>query len=161
VARDGDDLGTAAGGRFTDGSHPGDGTYAYRLRLTDAAGNASAWSAPVTIVVDRTAPAAPVARAAVSPTAAAPALEWDPVPGAPSSVVRRDGARLGTTATSAYADAAAPEGELAYTVAAVDAAGNASPASAAVAVVVDRTAPDAPGGVTATSPARKPLVRWS
>ena len=160
VARDGDDLGAAAGGHFADGTHPADGTYSYRLRLTDAAGNASAWSAPMEIVVDRTAPPAPAVRAAASPTADAPALQWDPVPGAASYVVRRDGAVVGSTAGTSLGDGAAAEGSLAYTVTAVDAAGNASAPSDAVTVVVDRTAPDAPAGVTATSPARKPLVRW-
>ena len=105
----------------------------------------------MTVVLDATAPAAPTGLAAPSPTAGAPVLSWTaPAAYAGTAVaayrVLRDASPDSTVGTTGYTDAATlADGEHAYVVRAVDAAGNVS-ADATVAVVVDAPAPSAESG---------------
>ncbi len=92
---------------------------------------------------DTTPPTAPGSLAATSPTSGSPSLTWTAATdasGIASYRVSRDGSLLATVATTSYGDGTAAEGSRAYSVVAVDNAGNASSA-ATVTVVVDRTAP--------------------
>ena len=65
-------------------------------------------------------------------------------------VVKRDGAQVGTPATTDFTDAGlVPGTTVAYTVAAVDAGGNVGPAAAVSLAIPDTTPPGAPPRVTA------------
>jgi len=72
-------LGTAtesSAGRFTfTTSALADATYNFTAKATDVAGNESAASVAQTVVVDATAPGAPVPAAPEAPAPAAPAVE--------------------------------------------------------------------------------------
>jgi hypothetical protein len=140
--------------------HTDDGAYQLRLAATDVLGN-TAYSAPVSVVVDNGIPAAPGAPVAqASPTSAAPSIAW-PASASPDVAgydVYRAGQRVATGVTgTSYSDALAADGSqdgaYAYTVSAVDQAGNESSQSAPVAVIYDRTRPSAPGSLTATAAA--------
>jgi len=127
-----------------------DGTHAVTLRARDEAGNGSAESLPVAFTLDTVAPAAPVLLAAGGPTrAAALAVTGQAEPGA---LVRFtvDGAPAGSAPAGGdghYAGEAtlpAADGPCQVSASAEDRARNTGPASAAVTVLVDRTAPAAP-----------------
>ena len=89
-------------------------------------------------------------------------LAWNAAPPAEGVVayrLLRDGIQIGSAATSTYLDAPAPTGRrVAYAVAAVDAAGNASPVAAPVTIDVPAPSPftvtAAPLGATSVS------LRW-
>jgi hypothetical protein len=124
------------------------GTYYYRVVAEDAAGNRSAPSREVTVVVaqDDVPPATP---AAVSAVAAGNDvfLAWDDVPddGPVTYEVHRGesadfpvgaGTRVGTSSVSRWQDTVVPQGTWHYRVAARDAAGNLSAPSTARRVTV-------------------------
>ncbi len=146
-----------------------DGIYAIRLAATDALGNV-AYSAEHAVIVDNTIPAGPgTPIASASPTSAAPVIVW---PASASSDVAgydvyRAGQRVasglaGTIYSDQLAGDGSQDGAYAYTVSAVDRAGNESPPSAPVAVIYDRTAPAPPASATATAaPAGTVTVSWS
>src|SRR5699024_8207637 len=114
-------------------------------------------SAPIAVTVDRTAPTATATVALAADTGiagdgitASPALTGRVSDGlAGQTVTIRDGATVVGTATTGtggswtFANAGATEGAHSYTAAVTDAAGNLGPASAPIAVTVDRTAPTA------------------
>ncbi|GGU97860.1 feruloyl esterase [Streptomyces litmocidini] len=76
---------------------------------------------------------APTGLAVASTTDTTASLRWDAVAGAVSYDVHRDGTKVGSTSSTAYADTGlAPGTAYGYTVTAVDASGAAGPASAAV-----------------------------
>ena len=148
LLRDGADLGVAASPWTDTDPALADGPHAYAVRAVDPAGNVSSASPGRTVTYDTTAPTAPPPVSAPSPTAGAPALTWTAATDAVGVVrydVERDGSSLGSTTATTFTDATAGEGEHVYTVRASDAAGNTGPRSDARAVVVDRTAPGAPG----------------
>ena len=148
LVRDGVDLGVAAS-PWTDAAPAlADGPHAYAVRAVDPAGNVSSASPGRTVTYDTTAPTAPPSVSAPSPTAGAPALTWAAATDAVGVVrydIERDGSSLGSTTGTTFADAAVGEGEHVYTVRASDAAGNTGPRSDPRTVIVDRTAPVAPG----------------
>jgi hypothetical protein len=123
-----------------------EGAWTLTARALDAAGNGSANSTAVSLVVDRTAPAAPT-WSAPSPTA----LALVPISGtteANATAEILDGTTsIATTvadgAGAFSAEVALAEGTHALSVRVMDAAGNAA-ASAPAEVVVDRTGPPAP-----------------
>ena len=122
------------------------------------------------MIVDNTIPAAPgTPITSASPTSAAPVVAW-PASASPDVAgydVYRAGQRVATgLAGTIYSDQLAGDGSqdgaYAYTVSAVDRAGNESPQSAPVAVIYDRTAPAPPASVTAAaSPAGAITLSWS
>jgi fibronectin type 3 domain-containing protein len=135
----------------------------YVLRAVDGAGNASAPSNAVGVVVDRTAAPAPAVTADERVTAAAPVVRWPAAADATAVryTVARDGATVWTGVDTAFRDTGAADGDHDYSVTAVDAAGNASPAGHAR-VVVDTAAPAAPGGVAGpTRTVAAPAISWS
>ncbi len=160
--RDGTLAGETSTTQLDDPGATAEGDHDYRVTAVDAAGNESAASGAVTVTVDLTAPDAPAGLAATSPTRVTPSLTWDAVAGAAGYRVYRDGARVAETDGTASTDAdVSTDGSYAYTVTAIDAAGNESPASAPLTVVLDTVAPDAPDAPSAASPtANDPALTW-
>ncbi|RKQ92267.1 Ig-like protein group 3 [Solirubrobacter pauli] len=130
-----------------------EGSHTVEVRATDAAGNQGA-AASRTIVVDTTAPAAPViGTGPTSPTAdSTPTFSFTGEAGAKFEC-RVDSAAF-AACTSPHTTAALADGARTFQVRAVDAAGNASPA-ASRSITVDTTAPAPP---TFTSPADNALL---
>ncbi len=135
-----------------------DGTWCVTVTAVDAAGNASAASAPIEVAIDATPPTPAAFATDHHVTQGAPALAWT----APTSadlagyVLRRyggapvDGACTGTatrevttTATSFVDEDSLADGSYCYALETRDVVGNAA-TSAAIHVVVDTTAPSAP-----------------
>jgi nitrogen fixation protein FixH len=162
-----------------------DGTWYWRARVLDAAGNISAYSASRSIVIDATAPSAPTLLSPANGSATSnttPAFDWsdisDPAPssGLGSYELQIDddplfgSVNLNKTglATSAYTLAAAEalaDGTWYWRARVLDAAGNASPYSSSRSIVIDAVAPSAP---TLLSPANgsatsntTPAFDWS
>ncbi|RME63629.1 MAG: hypothetical protein D6790_04410 [Caldilineae bacterium] len=124
-----------------------DGVHVLMAYATDAAGNVSAASAPVTVTVDTLAPAAPVISAPVTNSysnVATLAVSGRAEVNALVDVYA-DAAPVGQTTAAAgnwsIITPALGNGPHALTAYATDAAGNVSPASAAVIVTVDTIAP--------------------
>ncbi|MFB6598214.1 glycoside hydrolase family 6 protein [Streptomyces diastaticus] len=90
---------------------------------------------------DTTAPTAPTGLTVTAKSATSVSLSWTAATddtGVTGYDVYRDGARVGSTTTTAYADSGlAPGTSYAYTVRAKDAAGNVSPSSASLAATTD------------------------
>jgi PKD repeat protein len=148
VVRDGIDIGIGVSPWTDTDPALSDGTHLYAVRAVDPAGNVSSPSSSRAVAYDGTAPSAPGAITAVSPTAAAPALTWAPAADAIGVVrydVIRDDSPLGSTGGTTFTDSTAGEGTHVYTVRAVDAAGNTGSASEARTVLVDATPPAVPG----------------
>jgi hypothetical protein len=106
------------------------------------------------------APDAPTGVTASSPINEAPSITWQPVSGATSYKVYRNGTVVATVTSSNYVDAMlVGEGTMTYTVTAVG-DGVESEQSQAVQVIVDLTVPTASGafGLYAAQAAGKPLV---
>ena len=155
----------------------GSGSYSYTVVATDGVGNASAASTARVIVLDADAPNAPAAPTGATPVNTAPAIAFaatsDPTVGGVASGVNhydvyRNGTKVNTGAaltgagpftwTDTAGQSSAPASgshSYSYTVVAVDAAGNASAASAARVILLDSTAPTtiaaAPTGLTSVS----------
>jgi hypothetical protein len=135
---------------FTD-TKVGDGTYTYIVRAEDRAGNkAESFSPEAQITVDRIAPGAPD-RLAATVASGTVQLSWH-APADGSDVrgyrILRDGQAVGSVSDLDFTDTP-PAGSHSYTVVAVDAAGNVSKPSQAVATKVG--APGATGGATGVS----------
>ncbi|MAL97070.1 MAG: hypothetical protein CL583_01345 [Alteromonadaceae bacterium] len=166
---DGDSAGTTVVG--TDGtwsldnsaSPLPDGSYTITADATDTAGNTSAISAPITVVVDVTAPSAPTI-AGISPdsgtdssdgltSAASLALQGSGTAGEVITVYV-GGTEAGTAVVAsnglwALADLGGPfaDGTYAITATATDLAGNTSAASGSFSMTVDTVAPAVPSGL--------------
>ncbi|HYC01803.1 MAG TPA: Ig-like domain-containing protein, partial [Azospirillaceae bacterium] len=156
-------TGTAAGdGSFsiTLPSNFAVGTHTLTVQATDAAGNVSAASSPFTVIIDRTAPAAPsrplLTVASDTGLSSADGITKDDTPTvtgtaeADATIVLFDGAtQVGTTTAlndgswSITASALAA-GSHTLTVQATDAAGNVGALSAALSLTIDTTAPTTP-----------------
>lgn len=135
-----------------------DGLHNFTATARDAAGNNGPASTALTLTIDTGAPAAPaLALAAASDSGAAgdrltndntPTLTGTAEAGATVTILR-NGAIAGTTTVAAdggwtYTSAALADGTHAFTAFATDAAGNAGPASAALALTIDTAAPGLP-----------------
>ncbi|AWN43005.1 Ig-like domain-containing protein [Methylobacterium durans] len=134
-----------------------EGAHTLTVQLTDAAGNAGAVSAPLSLVVDTLAPGVPVITTAPGTTGdSTPTIAGTAEPGS-MITVSNGGAILGTTMTdgsgrwSFTPGSALADGPAAITATATDAAGNSGPASAAVTLTVDTVAPGTPT-LAATGP---------
>jgi chitodextrinase len=155
VYKDGVFFGSTTSSTFAVSGLTASTTYSFTVKAKDAAGNASVASNTVSVttlapVVDTTAPTAPTLSASGT-TLTATNLSWS---GATDNVavtgydVYKDGALLGSTATTTYAvSGLTASTTYAFTVKAKDAAGNISVASNTVSVTTltpDTTAPTAP-----------------
>jgi large repetitive protein len=153
---------TAPATTFSDATLPLDGTldgtYTYTVSAVDMAGNESAASLGVQVVLDTTHPLpASTVMISQSPTAAKPLLIW-PSSGSGDVAgynVYRGGAKINgaLVATTSFSDAGLDaDGTYAYTVRAVDKAGNESGDSISASVLYDTTAPGTPGASAAAAP---------
>ncbi|MCK6896213.1 BapA/Bap/LapF family large adhesin [Enterobacter bugandensis] len=148
---------------FTPPSQLADGTYVLTATATDAAGNPSEQSNAWTIIVDGTAPAAPVITQVVDDVPertgsldlnettndSTPTLSGTAEANA-TVTIRVDGVDIGTTvadglgAWSFTPDTPIAEGQHTLTAVAADAAGNISDVSNSWGIIIDSVAPDAP-----------------
>jgi uncharacterized repeat protein (TIGR01451 family) len=149
ILRDGTSVGTvvATGGTFHLVVTMGEGTFVFTTTAADAAGNTATGQNARTVVIDRTAPAAPVLDPLVTPTNAVSVLVTGHAEAGATVTVFRGGAPVGTVvATGGVFALSVPvaEGSSTFTATAADAASNVSGPSNAVSVLVDRTAPAAP-----------------
>ncbi|MGM1067345.1 BapA/Bap/LapF family large adhesin [Enterobacter bugandensis] len=148
---------------FTPPSPLADGTYVLTATATDAAGNPSGQSNAWTIIVDGTAPAAPVITQVVDDVPertgsldlnettndSTPTLSGTAAANA-TVTIRVDGVDIGTTvadglgAWSFTPDTPIAEGQHTLTAVATDAAGNISGVSNSWGIIIDSVAPDAP-----------------
>ncbi|BBW28098.1 BapA prefix-like domain-containing protein [Enterobacter bugandensis] len=148
---------------FTPPSPLADGTYVLTATATDAAGNPSGQSNAWTIIVDGTAPAAPVITQVVDDVPertgsldlnettndSTPTLSGTAAANA-TITIRVDGVDIGTTvadglgAWSFTPDTPLAEGQHTLTAVATDAAGNISGVSNSWGIIIDSVAPDAP-----------------
>ncbi|RUO03798.1 BapA prefix-like domain-containing protein [Enterobacter bugandensis] len=148
---------------FTPPSPLADGTYVLTATATDAAGNPSGQSNAWTIIVDGTAPAAPVITQVVDDVPertgsldlnettndSTPTLSGTAAANA-TITIRVDGVDIGTTvadglgAWSFTPDTPLAEGQHTLTAVATDAAGNISDVSNSWGIIIDSVAPDAP-----------------
>lgn len=130
-----------------------DGSYTFRVRATDLAGNAAEATAP--FAVDATGPAAPTGVAITGLTPTTATLTWAPATdpsGIRSYTVLRNGVQVATVTGAEYHDAGlAASTAYSYQVVAIDSLGNASVGSAPVRVTTpappDTTGPTAPTSV--------------
>jgi len=138
--------------------------YVFTVKARDAAGNLSVASNAATVLLaalkDTTPPTAPTNLRSTSVTATSISLAWNPSSDDVGIVVYQvySGSTVVGTApagTTATVSSLAPSTAYVFTVAALDAAGNVSPASAALSVTtqkpVDTTPPSAPTGLTASN----------
>jgi len=155
-----------------------DGTYYWRVRAVDGAGNNSAWSAVRNLIIDVTVPSVPTM---LSPADGAklnsttPTLSWSSVAGAPgmtySLQIAYDIAftsfKVNATGltTTTYTTAVLTQGTYYWRVRAVSGTGNASEWSTPWSFTVDTTAPGVPTLLSPASAARTnnttPTLGWS
>jgi hypothetical protein len=160
---------------YSDSARPV-GTWYYKVRAADAAGNLSNPSDEVsgTVTPPDTVPPSSPTDLATSVTGDSVALSWtastDDVAVTGYSVYRGTtagftadaGSKIADVTTPAYTDAPRPVGTWFYKVKARDAAGNASdPSDAAQADVVDQANPSAPADLGATVTGSSVALTWS
>ena len=162
IFRDGAQVGTAGSSAtsYSDTNLTQLTTYTYTVKATDAASNVSDPSGAASATTpDGTAPSAPGSLGATAVSGSEIDLSWSAASdniGVTEYRIFRDGSQVGTVGgnTTTYNDTGlASFVQYAYTVRAVDAAGNVSvDSNQASAKTFDTTAPTAPTGLTATSP---------
>ncbi len=135
---------------FTPAAALPEGTATLTATVSDPAGNVSAPSAAIAVVIDTTAPDAPLLITAAGTTAdATPTLTGTAEAGAVVTLFN-GGTVIGSTLADAGGNFAVtptaplPDGALALTVTARDAAGNVSSPSGSLALTIDTTVPGAP-----------------
>ena len=155
VYRNGSQVGTSASTGYSDTGLTEAMSYSYRVAAYDAAGNVSSLCGAVAVsTADATAPSVPTNLQGAGASASQINLTWtastDNV-GVTGYRVYRNGSQVGTTASTSYSDTGLSEiTSYSYTVAAYDAAGNASAPCGAVAVsTLDGTAPSVPANLQA------------
>jgi len=163
IYRNGALVGSSATTAYADtGLQAGTG-YSYYAIAFDAAGNVSTASntaTATTLPPDTTPPSPPSGLAANVASSTEVDLSWTPSTdnvGVAGYRIYRNGALLGTSATTSYADTAAqPSTSYSYYALAYDAAGNTSTPSNTASVTTpatpDTTPPSAPSGLAATVP---------
>lgn len=165
VSRNGAVLGTTMATQLTDASPVPGVDNTYTVSAADAAGNAGPASSVTVPNPDTSPPSAPTGLAITAAGVTSLSLAWtassDNV-GVDHYTVFRDGAAVGTTTGTAFADTGlSPSRTYTYTATASDAAGNTSAASSAVSgtTAPDTAAPSVPSGVSAAalSPSRVAL----
>jgi fibronectin type 3 domain-containing protein len=168
----------------TDSGLDADGSYVYTVRAVDKAGNESADSQGASVLYDTTAPGTPGASAVAAPSGGTATVNWTPASDAGSGVagyqVRRSAADGGPPTTLAEgtpvcgsvppsamgcADSGLTQGaSFRYSVFAIDAVGNVSPAGLAAAITipstVDRTPPKAPTALHAVVSNGQISLKW-
>ncbi len=133
-------IGTATGLTYTDGGLTQGTSYSYRVTALDAAGNESNPSSTLSVTTvdpgDTTPPTAPTGLQAGGATTTSVQLTWNPATdnrGVTGYRIYRNGAAVGTTATTSYTDSSlTADTSYTYRVSAYDAAGNESDLSAQI-----------------------------
>jgi hypothetical protein len=135
VVRNGSRIATTDKTSFTDKPAQA-GTYRYKVRAVDAAGNLSGFTAEISVTVSTTTTAS-VGVSAPSDLAASALgyrrveLTWKASSSSVSGTIRyrifRNGTRIATVTTLSYVDRPANPGTYSYRIRAIDAAGNKSP----------------------------------
>src|SRR5439155_1511036 len=163
VYRDGVQIASVAGRSYANTGLSAATTYSYTVAASDAARNASAQSSPVSATtkapLDTQAPSIPTNLAASAITPTTLTLSWnaatDNVAVAGYRVYLNGTLLLSPSSTSAQIIELTPDFTRSFTVAAFDAAGNASAPSAPLSVttppLADTTAPTTPTGVAASA----------
>ncbi|WP_127494904.1 lytic polysaccharide monooxygenase [Paenibacillus glycanilyticus] len=158
ISRDGKVVGTSAGTSYTDSGLQADSSYSYTIAAVDNKGNRSAASVPVsastlpaaTPAPDTQAPTRPAGLTAGNVTDTTAAFSWTAATdntGVVKYEVYRGGLLIGTTASTSYSDSGLKASTAyAYTVIAVDAAGNRSAASAALTIATKAAVVTPPTG---------------
>ena len=165
VLRDGVVVATVTDPTYADTAVPANESHTWTVRASDAAGNLSAESPPVTAVRDTLAPSAPPNLRVTSVSPGAVGLAWDASTdnvGVARYRLFRDGSLLTETAGQTFLDdtVGTTGTSHTYVVTAVDAAGNASESSNPASVVtVDASPPTVPANLraSATGPNRVDL----
>jgi chitodextrinase len=162
IYRDGSQITTTAGTSYQDTGRTPSTTYTYTVAAYDAAGNASAQSSAASATTpaapDTQAPTVPAGLAATAISSTQINLSWAASTdnmGVTGYRIYRDGSQITTTAGTSYQDTGrTPSTTYTYTVAAYDAAGNASAqssqASATTPALLDTQKPTVPKGLKAT-----------
>src|SRR5438477_128571 len=174
VYRDGVQIASVAGRSYANTGLSAATTYSYTVAASDAARNASAQSSPVSATtkapLDTQAPSIPTNLAASAITPTTLTLSWnaatDNVAVAGYRVYLNGTLLLSPSSTSAQIIELTPNFTRSFTVAAFDAAGNASAPSASLSVttppLADTTAPTTPSGVAASALTSSSLtLSWS
>ncbi len=170
-----DGASTATGNSFTHSTELVAGTWSFRVRTTDAAGNVSSNSVTGNVVIDLSGPSAPGAPSTTTPTSdTTPIWTWSAstdgsgLSGTPYTLewsADSDFDPLADTGTSATTDFthadALTEGTWYFRVKATDSVGNESNWSATGSVLIDTTAPSIPGTPTTTSPTSDTTPEWT
>lgn len=173
VLRDGEVIASTDGLDFTDGSVTPATTYAYAVRAVDPGGVTGPLSETVSVTtpaeVDATAPSAPAGLVATAPESDEVDLAWEAATDdneVAGYQISRDGAVVGFSPTTQFHDTGLHEKtSYSYTVVAVDAAGNTSPASdpasATTPAAPDTEVPTAPTSLKASTPtSNKVTLTW-
>ena len=143
-------------------------TYTYTVAAYDAAGNISAYSSPVQVLVlnDILPPSAPTQLTATQNGLTQISLSWasstDSIPIA-GYYIYKNGAEIATVSSSPYSDTGISAGSsYSYVVDAYDAAGNVSASSTQVNVTVmgDNAQPSVPFGIVAKASSSSIAVSW-
>jgi chitodextrinase len=140
IYRGGSQVGTSATASYTDTGLSPNTSYTYTIAAYDAAGNTSTASTAATYstLADTTAPTVPTGLASPSQTTNTISLTWVASTDNLSVTgykIYRGGSQVGTSATTSFTDTGLTGGtQYSYTVAAYDAAGNASAPTAALLV---------------------------
>ena len=174
VYRNGTQIGTVTGTRFTDNSVIGSTTYSYKVSAYDAANNVSPISTAVSIKtpkpVDTQAPTKPANVRKVSAVHNRVVIAWNA--STDNVAVRgyriyRNGTQMGTSTSTTFSDTTVkPNKTYSYTVRAYDAANNLSAVSTALSVVTpaapDTQAPTKPANVRKVSAVHnRVVIAWN
>ncbi|MCE4226781.1 hemagglutinin [Methylobacterium sp. C25] len=154
ISDNGTVIGTAVAGvdgtfSFTPTTALAEGANSLTAVAQDIAGNASSASAAVALTIDTIAPIAPVIANATGPTNDATPTITGTAEAGSTVTISDNGSVLGTVlagadGTFSFTPTSDLAGSNSFTAVAHDAAGNISPASAAVVLTIDTTLPDAP-----------------
>ncbi|MBB6091981.1 chitodextrinase [Povalibacter uvarum] len=144
---------------YTDSTVSGTVAYSYTVAAYDAVGNLSGQSAARNVTTpDSIAPSVPTGLSATPASQTQINLSWSPSTdtggsGLSGYRIYRNGSLIGTSATNSYSNSSlTPATTYSYSVAAYDAAGNASAQSGTVsATTPDSTAPSVPTGLTGSA----------
>jgi YD repeat-containing protein len=168
VYRNGSVVGTPTGTSYSDTGLTSATSYAYRVTALDAAANEGASSNTIAVgTPDTIAPSVPMGLAGAAASGSQINLSWS---ASTDNVVvvgykiYRNGTQVATPSSTSFSDTGLSQyTNYSYTVAAYDAAGNASAASGAVVVrTLDVSAPSVPTGVSAAGASGSQInVSWS
>jgi len=173
IYRNGAMVGSSTTTGYADTAVQPSTTYSYYAVAYDAAGNVSTASntaTATTVPPDTTPPSPPSGLAANVASSTEVDLSWTPSTdnvGVAGYRIYRNGALVGSSATTAYADKGVqPSTSYSYSTIAYDAAANTSTASNTASVTTpatpDTTPPSTPSGVAATSPSSTEVdLNWT